>query len=346
MIAPLPARGAVLIVKNEAAKIKRCLASAVAAGVTVATIVDTGSTDSTVEAIESFTGLDIRLHHRPFVDFGTTRSEAFALARGTADWLLALDADMTVEWDAGFEPDPDVAAYMLRMGTPEFEYRLPLLLRGDLPWESRGVLHEYTVLADGSLGRREPSDAVRVHYSDGSSPAKTAWHIELLEASDLSDPRNVFYLAQEYKDASRLDEARREYQLRAEMGGWDEEAFYARYMAATLELDPPTRLAALLDAWETRPQRLEPLHDALQLLNRSDAHRTAYALSGAVLAPCSDVLFVHRWIYDYGVKFERSIAAWYVDRPEFERLTAELLAADLPAQIREAVERNAGLLAA
>ena len=339
--------GAVLIAKDEAAKIERCLASAIAAGVTVVTFVDTGSTDDTLAiAARTCAGIDFRPYHRPFVDFGTTRSEAFALARGSASWILALDADMTVEWDADFEPDPDAAAYMLRMGDPSFEWRLPLLLRGDLPWKSYGVVHEYTALEDGTLGFRLPTDAVRVHYSDGSSPEKTAWHLTLLEKADQSDPRTVFYRAQTLRELGRTDEAKHEYERRAEMGGWDEEAFYARYLAATLEPDIPTRLAALLDTWESRPQRLEPLHDAVQLLNRADAHHAAYALSGAVLAPCGDALFLHKWVWSYGLKFERSVAAWYVDRPEFERLTAELLAMDLPASIRAQVERNAGLAAA
>ena len=60
---------------------------------------------------------------------------------------------MTWEIDPDFEPDPAVEAYMIRMGSADFAYRLPFLLRGDLPWESRGVVHEYTALPGRATSR-------------------------------------------------------------------------------------------------------------------------------------------------------------------------------------------------
>jgi hypothetical protein len=336
--------GAVLIVRNEAAQIEHCLAAAIAAGVTVATIVDTGSTDDTRErAIDACGAIALRLHRRPFVNFGATRSAAFELARGSADWLLALDADMTVEVDPDFVPDPAVDAYMIRMGTSDFEYRLPLLLRGDLAWESRGAVHEYTALPDRDYVSR-PTDAVRVSYPDGSSVDKSAWHLSLLEAADQSDPRTVFYTAQTLRDLGRNEEARAAYLRRVSMGGYAEEAFYAAYRAATLAPDWPTRAVELLAAWEMRPTRLEPLHALVSELNQRSQHHAAYRLTDGLPGPCADQLFVHRSIWDWGISFERSIAAWWVgDSAEFDALTDRLLANDrLPEHIRAAVEQNRG----
>ena len=338
--------GAVLIVRNEAERIGRCVASARTAGVSTFTVVDTGSTDGTPEVLFD---LGVKVHVREWVNFGHNRSEAFALARGTADWLFALDADMTVEWDEGWEPDPSVDAYMIEMGSAEFSWRLPLLLRGDREWKSVGAVHEYTVLGDGTLGRREPTDHVRIaHPGAIATPEKLRWHTELLEAEirrNPDDPRTVFYLAQTYRQlGSPL--ALGLYRKRVTMGGWDEERFYSAYQAALLT-DWPERAGELVAAWEMRPQRLEPLCALLRDLNSRGYHQSAYRLSTAVLQPVGDILFVDRAV-DWQLPFERAIASWWTGhRDEFQRLSVDLLENPrLPDSEREAVIRNLGLRAA
>lgn len=340
-----PTYAAVAIVKNEAERIDTLLDS-IAPHVTTATFVDTGSTDDTVARIEA---RGYQVHRRAWVNFGTNRSEAFALARGTADWLLALDADFTVEIDPDFSPDPAVDAYMLTMGRGTgFEHRLPLLLRGDVEWKSVGPVHEYTARVDGREYAGVPTDQVRVTYSDGSSPAKTRLYAQLLEdalAADPNDARTVFYLAQSYRELGR-PEALNLYQRRAGMGGYAEEAFYAAYRAGLLT-PWPEQAAVLLAAWEQRPPRLEPLHALISELNRRGLHQAAYRLCVTTPVP-DDRLFIHRGVWDWGMDFERSIAAWWIgQREEFEHLTVSLLANPrLPADIRAQVVSNAALEAA
>ena len=342
--------GAVLIVRNEAGRIEACLASAIAAGVTVVTVVDTGSTDDTRERVtDACRGIELRRHRRPFVNFGQARSEAFALARGSADWLLALDADMTVEIAQGFQPDPELDAYMIEMHTEGLDYRLPLLLRGDLPWLSVGAVHEYTALATGGVGRRMPTDAVRVSYvHDPGSPEKARFYARLLEdehAEQPDNPRTVYYLAQAYRGLGD-PRAKGLYERRASMDG-GEEAALAAYWAACLEPDWPAQALALLRAWEMRPQRLEPLYDLVHGLNERGQHLTAYRLATTLVGPCDDAL--PRWpgVYDWGMDFERSIAAWHVGEwAEAAALNESLLANPrLPESVREAVQRNATLIA-
>ena len=82
-----------MIVKDERHVIGRCLES-VKGLIDHGVIVDTGSTDGTPEFItETLAGIPGELHHRPWRDFGTNRSEALELARGTADFMLIIDAD-------------------------------------------------------------------------------------------------------------------------------------------------------------------------------------------------------------------------------------------------------------
>ncbi len=81
-----------MIVKNESAVIERCL-GAVARWAEELVVVDTGSTDDTLERAAGFS--TARVHRRGFVDFSEARNASLELA--TRDWILVLDAD---EWIA------------------------------------------------------------------------------------------------------------------------------------------------------------------------------------------------------------------------------------------------------
>ena len=80
-----------MIAKNEEEFIGDCLAS-VSKLVDEIIVVDTGSTDRTIEIAESY-GAKV-LHHPWQGDFAAARNES--LAHATGDWILVLDADETL----------------------------------------------------------------------------------------------------------------------------------------------------------------------------------------------------------------------------------------------------------
>jgi hypothetical protein len=286
--------GLVMIVKDEAERIGPCLAS-LRPVLRNWTVLDTGSTDGTQDIVRAaLEGIPGKLYEDEFVNFGSARSRAFALARGTADWLLASDADMFWEIDADWKPDMSMDSYMVEMGSPQFSHRLPLVLRGDRPWKSVGAVHEYTCLVNGLLGKREFTDAVRVTHPGAKwSEERGRWYLELLAPGVAAgDPRAIFYAAQTHKDLGELPEAMALYERRAMMGGWAEEAAVAAYRA-----------------WEMRPTRLEPLYDAVAALNDHEAFQTAHRLASIKIEPCTDVLFVHGDVWKWGLRAERDRAA-------------------------------------
>lgn len=306
--------GVVMIVRDEAERIGPCLES-LRPLIDHWTVLDTGSTDGTQDMIrDAFSGIPGTLHEGPFVNFGSARSRAFALARGTADWLLASDADMTWTVD-GFDPSPEVDAYLVNMGGADFTNRLPLVLRGDLPWESRGSVHEYTCLTNGNLGNRQPTDAIRITQPGATWTAERGEaHVDLLTAElaeHPGDPRATFYLANTYRDLGDRASALDFYRQRVAMGdcGHPEERFVAAYQAASLEPDWRLRIVALLGAYEMRPTRLEPLYDAVHALNDHEAFRTAYLLASVPIEPCTDGLFVYPQVWAWGLQHERARAA-------------------------------------
>ena len=77
-----------MIVRNEAERLERCLAS-VAGFVEEMVVLDTGSSDATVAVAERCGAV---VHHLPWPgDFAPARNEALRHVRG--DWVLVLDAD-------------------------------------------------------------------------------------------------------------------------------------------------------------------------------------------------------------------------------------------------------------
>ena len=127
------------------------------------------------------------------------------------------------------------------------------------------MTHEYLDVPGGV------QDLTGVWYKDHASGSnrvdKFERDIRLLSKALKKEPDNQrywFYLAQSYRDAGRTAEAAKTYAKRAEMGGWDEEAWYARLAAArclrTLG-DEGGFLREAIAAFNQRPQRAEPLYD-------------------------------------------------------------------------------------
>jgi tetratricopeptide (TPR) repeat protein len=351
--------GLVMIVKDESERIERCLDS-VKSYVDSYTIVDTGSTDDTVDKIYGKIHQSIPV--RPWINFGHNRSESYALAKDTADWLLLMDADMILEvvdpdWISKL--DPKIEAYMVDTGNSTWSNYLPLLVRGDLPWKSKGAVHEALALMD----ERTPlviakTDAIRLPAENRSTPEKAQRYLKLLE-TELADkavplnPRTLFYLAMTHYDLGHPEKALELYRRRMQLLPGHEETFYAAFRRAELEKHWPTRLEGLLSAWDSRPWRLEPLHKAVMELNQRGLHRLAYSLASTprfsyeewaakwnLTQP--DVIFVHQYVYDWGMDFELSICAQRTGHLEEALMLCDKLLAveNLPDNVREAVNRN------
>jgi hypothetical protein len=347
-----------MIVRNEEAVIGRCLDS-LAGLVDHWTICDTGSTDRTREIVsERLAGVPGRLHLRRWVDFGHNRSEAMELARGTADYLLLVDADMTVV-RRGALPELTADAYLLRETGP-LDHAVIRLVRGGRRWWYEGSTHEY-VATDGGF-RQEQLDAIAIeHHEDGGTrPEKLLRDVGLLRLDVQrrpDDPRPVFYLGQTYRGLGREELAIEHYRLRARMGGWEEEAFYAAFQAAALlaRRDPVAGTAALLEAWQRRPSRAEPLYElsrTYRLLGQPAVARL-FAEEGLKLSYPSDLLFVHRPVYEWGLRLERALAASDVGDLDVARadllelLRANVLPRDAERSVATAladVDRRLGLL--
>src|SRR5271155_801386 len=259
-----------MIVKNETANLERCLV-AVAPHIACWVIGDTGSTDGTQDFITAFFAardLPGELHSFPFENFEQARNEALDHAHASPlayDYLLFADADMELVVE-----DPD---FRTRLAAPGYRlmqrsgltYWNTRLVRRDVRAKYRGVTHEYIDVPGGveSLAGAWYED----HATGTNRVDKFERDIRLLLKALEGEPENArhwFYLANSYRDAGRPAEAAEAYAKRAEMGGWDEEAWHARLERARCLRalgDEGGFLREALAAYNQRPRRAEPLHD-------------------------------------------------------------------------------------
>lgn len=348
-----------MIVKDEAAIIERAL-NAAAPHVGCYVICDTGSTDGTPEIIRRVFerhGVPGEVVHTEFRHFEQARNEALEAARAssfTYDYLLFGDADMElrVEGDAfpsGLtEPVYNLMQYSV---AGDLGYQNVRLLRRDVPGRYVGVTHEY--LDAGTLPHPLLRGAWYLDHAAGSSRVhKYERDIALLVAALKADPQNaryVFYLAQSYRDAGQAEKARRNYQRRIALGGWEEEVWHSQFQVALLNERLKERDATIVDgylaAYQARPARAEPLVN-LARYYRENGRRYALAhlvAQQAIAIPRpADILFVDEGTYTWRALDEYAVACYWTGRyQESRRVCQQLLASGaLPEQQRQRVTQN------
>ncbi len=335
-----------MIVRNEAQILERCLSS-VRELIDSWVICDTGSTDgSRAVVLEQLDGIPGALHDTVWTDFGATRSELMAHARGAADYLLLIDADMTVR-QTGRLPPLRADAYLLRESGP-LDYSVIRLVRGDRDWWYVGSTHEY-IATNGHFLQEELEVLAVDHHADGSSrPQKLKRDIGLLKRDLARDPDNgraVFYLAQTFRELGERERAIEYYRRRVEMRGWDEEVFYANLQEGILKAEKQGDwgVPTLLEAWQRRPTRAEPLYELARLYRGRHEAVLAhlFASRGLEISYPDDTLFIHRWVYEWGLRLERALAAAELGRLDEAAADLRQLAGrrGLPAHVEDFVRR-------
>lgn len=345
-----------MIVKNEAARIERALAS-VAPYISSYCILDTGSTDGTQELIERYFSahpgrIPGKIHRGQFENFEQARNDALQFARFMGDWdyLLLMDADMELVVDA-----PNVFSdisgpsfdMMQRAGTLVYANRR--LLSAKALGQYRGVTHEYLDVPSAGLIQ----GAHFIDHADGSNRVdKFKRDIDLLIAALIREPTNErywFYLAQSYRDAGDYPRAAQAYKKRASMGGFEEEAWNAQvnYGSALRNMgDVGGFVHETLSAYNRRPQRAEPLYDIAKFYREAGNNAAAVIFAEAgmkVPFPKDDQLFVDEFTYSHGLKNEFSIAAFYDPRKReagFKVCDELAVGPGVPAHVRDLARTN------
>lgn len=310
-----------MIVKDEASILTR-LAHSVRGHIDFWTIVDTGSTDNTMDMVELLFGqMAGQLLEHEFDGYGPSRTAALRAAEDRTEWMLVLDADDTFHGKIDLETTADCVEAEMRQG--DMRFWLPKLLRSNRGWESRGRTHEYYTSPIASRPVRTASFWIE-HHGDGTGRAeKFDRDIRLLtlDWDEEPNPRSAFYLARTYDDVGDQPQAIEWYRTRLNLKGWAEETFYAQYRLGVNLLGIGAKeegTGHLWSAWGMRPNRAEPavaLAEHYRLTQQWVLAWAAASLAQAYYDDADGGLFVDVTMA-WRIPYEVSIAAWYTGHLE------------------------------
>ncbi|WP_162877238.1 glycosyltransferase [Mycobacterium persicum] len=351
-----------MIVRNEAHIVAEALDS-VAPYIGSWVIVDTGSDDGTQDLIRDHMarlGIPGELYERPWRNFGDNRTEALALAQGHGDYVWVVDADDLLVGTPDFAGlGADV--YWVRYLCNAHGYYRSQLFRDGVRVRWVGVTHEapmwdFDHCVEARLeGQYHVED--RQRGARNLSGQKYGRDRDLLLAEverNPADARSVFYLAQSYYDLGDFANARTWYARRAEMGGWEEETYYALWRVAVSmgELNEPWPDVrdAYLRAWEFRPTRAEPLFAIAARYRTDGCYQLGYEFAkraAEIPFPDQDMLFVRADIYNWRIADEQAVcASWIGKHAEAFTLWRRVLArSDIPENERQRLAQNRDICA-
>jgi glycosyltransferase involved in cell wall biosynthesis len=280
------------IMKNEAHVITRMLNS-IKPIVDIVCLVDTGSTDNTIEVVKNWgleNNVETHVFERVFDNFENSRNYSIQMAReitngrGSDYWGFWLDADEVLEIQPNFNKNGiDKDLYMFNTYINVMKYTRNECYKLDKPFRFYGPVHEFIVCDDRNITSGLMDGLVVRVQMDGGSwkgniPEKYKSHAHVLEKyidANRQDPRWIFYTAQSYHDSAcvpdnkeeneeRLRRSMKYYRERiSRQDGYPEEIFYSQYRIGTImrALEEPWYLTMneLLKAYTMEPLRAEPI---------------------------------------------------------------------------------------
>lgn len=355
---------ACIIAKNEEHTIARCLES-LAGKVDYVVLSDTGSTDRTKEvATETCERLNLRLElfTDTWVDFSTNRNLTLQHANILgADYAMIVDCDDTIECTpeiaAMYRDGLDADGYFFKVYYGPLVYDRIHLIKLSKPWEYKCVLHEVLVCEGPCKRSALPAFTYRVNGGGArsSDPLKFRKDAATLEKALEADPsgpdsfRYRFYLAQSYRDANMPEEAYKNYKIRSEMGGWEEEVFISLVecgrMLVAMGADGVKVQQAFLQAATFRPARaLEALVPLAAYYRSRDAHLcTILALRPFIenvgKLP-TDLLFVNRTVYEWKALDEWAVASYWTGNYKEAYNACKRILTKVPPEEAERVLNN------
>ena len=330
-----------MIVKNESKIIERLINSVVDI-VDSYCICDTGSTDNTIELIETFfrnKGKPGQIVQEPFRDFGYNRSYALKACETStvpevsgADYILLLDADM-VFWKNSdmtahqFKQQLTSDLYFIYQGTDDFFYKNTRIVKNMRGFSYWGVTHEYVQSPKNAVSSYlERNICFIKDIGDGGCKSdKFLRDIKLLTKGLEDVPNNdryTFYLANSYRDAGQYEKAIETFKRRVEIGGWIEEVWHSLYSIGKCYKnlnDMPNAIYYWLEAFNRHPCRIENLYEIMHYyrnVSKNELAYTFYSLADYHRKKNTswDYLFLQKDVYDYKIDYELSIIGYYCNR--------------------------------
>lgn len=329
--------GLVLIAKNEAHVIARAIQSGLDVGVDAVTVVlDDKTTDDTGPVAEK---LGATIVVRPFPgSIAAARNEAIEIAGSRTDYLLMLDPDDTYEGSLPTHLLADL--YTVWIHEDGSRRQRIQLFRSHAGVRYEGIRHERIVpppeatqsIAASLIYRRIGGGAQDLRPRRDKFMDHVADLLPWVEAHP-SDMHATFVLAQSYRDAGEVEEARQWYERRLDVADDDDDERFlsALEIAFLVEQHGVAPVESVLSAYlrthELGPMRAEPLFHLACYLREKGALASAwhFARRASELPVPMAGTIVDVEVYEWKAKAEVAVEAWMLgDRATAMKLLFEI----------------------
>ncbi len=334
-----------IICKNESHCILDALKS-VSKFINYWVICDTGSTDDTCEKIENyFRELKIpgEIYHDSWLNMGHNKSLMMSRAKGTADYIIHMDADDVFIGDLDIsELDSAADSYFVSTKRGNTFYKVEVLFNGRHLWEFCGAAHttikniDKPIYTSDTLSNSNFFLESKGHGARSFDPKKFVKDAEtlkeqffqtLLDDPDNLNARSAFYTGQSYFDAGDYNEAIKWSKLYQRLkDSWIEEDYECqlRIMKSKINLkrDNQEICKEADKAISILPDRAEAYQIIGKYMNDIRRNDLAYAyLSKAKQLSFDDAskkykLFVDKTAYGKFINDDLSVACYWLEKYE------------------------------
>jgi len=334
-----------MIVKNESAIITRLFDSIISI-IDTYCICDTGSTDNTVDIIEKYfndRSIKGKIVREPFKNFEYNRTISIQHCTGLSDYILLLDADMTLTINNFNKDDLDADIYSIIQGSADFYYYNVRIVRNVPGISYKGVTHEYIDFPNLRTKKDIKKEDMFINdIGDGGAKSdKYERDIRLLLEGIKNEPNNVryyFYLANSYYCIGDINNAIKYYMERIKMGGWHQEIWYSYYrigLSYNRIKQYDKAIYYWLEGYNFYPDRLENIFEIVRHYRINGKHMLALQFYNIAMTIVNNKninidehLFLDYSVYSYKLHEEYLVFSYYcnnLSRDTYKQLYIKLL---------------------
>ena len=319
-----------MIVKNESKIITR-LFDSLYSFIDCFCICDTGSTDNTIEIIENYfktKNIPGKVVSEPFKNFCHNRNFALKECKGMSDYILLIDADMTLDVGKNFnKSNLTLDYYAVNQGSDDFFFNNVRIVKNNGLYSYFGVTHEVFQTPPNAKNRILKKEELFMNdYKDGGAKNdKYERDITLLKQGIIDEPNNCryfFYLANSYRDSNQPIEAIKWYKKVLESNNWIQEKYMSCVILGDLynkledEKDKNNAIKYWIKSSDYDSERIEGIVSAMECFRNKGEHVMVNLLykkfKNYNKNISDDKLFVDREKYNDLIEYNNSISAYYV----------------------------------
>ena len=313
----IPRLSAAIIVKNEEAIILRCIENCQKFADEII-IVDTGSTDKTMELAKSVPGVYVYRSMKfnkdtKLADFSFSEAKNEAIRKCTGKWIIWWDADDTIDAESAKKivelSNSDkkcLWTFSIKYGVSRFDHCRMFLSELGIEFDEDHACHEY--LGTKGYPNLANRDIVIEHLPFQGKPCSSTRNVEILRTDyhkrRRRDQRTLFYLANAEMELGNNLDAVKYYDEYLKLSVCNEERCFARYYKAQCLQRLAKNSEAVIEGIRANAEDLrlaEPLcflGDIFKGLGDYQRALCWYKLASLVPYPKDCVLFIRRDFYE------------------------------------------------